>query len=116
MRERAALLGGRLEAGVGDGAFRVRARLPVRRRQERRDRVRVLIVDDDDLMRAGLRAVLSSDDAIEVVGEAARRPRGDRARARAQPDVVLMDVRMPEPRRHRRDARAARGVARRRAS
>ena len=32
--------------------------------------VRVLLVDDDDLMRAGLKAVLSSDDAIEVVGEA----------------------------------------------
>ena len=32
--------------------------------------VRVLLVDDDDLMRAGLRSVLSSDDAIEVVGEA----------------------------------------------
>ena len=31
-------------------------------------RVRVLLVDDDDLMRAGLKAVLSSDDAIEVVG------------------------------------------------
>jgi DNA-binding NarL/FixJ family response regulator len=33
-------------------------------------RVRVLLVDDDDLMRAGLKAVLSSDDAIEIVGEA----------------------------------------------
>jgi DNA-binding NarL/FixJ family response regulator len=57
--------------------------------------VRVLIVDDDDLMRAGLRAVLSSDDSIEVVGEAADGRDGvDRAR-RLQPDVVLMDVRMP---------------------
>ncbi|MDF2750905.1 MAG: putative two-component system response regulator, partial [Gaiellaceae bacterium] len=34
------------------------------------DRVRVLLVDDDDLMRAGLRSVLSSDDTIEVAGEA----------------------------------------------
>jgi DNA-binding NarL/FixJ family response regulator len=33
-------------------------------------RVRVLLVDDDDLMRAGLKAVLSSDDTIEIVGEA----------------------------------------------
>ena len=32
--------------------------------------VRVLLVDDDDLMRAGLRAVLSSDETVEVVGEA----------------------------------------------
>jgi DNA-binding NarL/FixJ family response regulator len=58
--------------------------------------VRVLVVDDDDLMRAGLKAVLSSDDAIEVVGEA-----GDGftavSEARAhRPDVVLMDVRMPD--------------------
>jgi DNA-binding NarL/FixJ family response regulator len=57
--------------------------------------VRVLLVDDDDLMRAGLRAVLSSDTAIEVVGEAADgRDAVARARAR-RPDVVLMDVRMP---------------------
>jgi DNA-binding NarL/FixJ family response regulator len=59
-------------------------------------RVRVLLVDDDDLMRAGLRAVLSSDETIEVVGEAGdgRAAIGE-ARAR-RPDVVLMDVRMPD--------------------
>ncbi len=57
--------------------------------------VRVLIVDDDDLMRAGLRAVLSSDETIDVVGEAADGRDGiDHAR-RLRPDVVLMDVRMP---------------------
>jgi DNA-binding NarL/FixJ family response regulator len=58
--------------------------------------VRVLLVDDDDLMRAGLKAVLSSDDAIEVVGEAADgRAALDEVRA-LSPDVVLMDVRMPD--------------------
>jgi DNA-binding NarL/FixJ family response regulator len=58
--------------------------------------VRVLLVDDDDLMRAGLRAVLSSDETIEVVGEASSgRLAVENARAR-NPDVVLMDVRMPD--------------------
>jgi DNA-binding NarL/FixJ family response regulator len=57
--------------------------------------VRVLLVDDDDLMRAGLKAVLSSDDSIRVVGEAADgRAAVEAARIHA-PDVVLMDVRMP---------------------
>jgi DNA-binding NarL/FixJ family response regulator len=57
--------------------------------------VGVLIVDDDKLMRAGLRAVLSSDDEIAVVGEAGDgRAAIDSAR-RLAPDVVLMDVRMP---------------------
>ena len=59
-------------------------------------RVRVLLVDDDDLMRAGLRAVLSSDPALDVVGEA-HDGRVAVAEVRAQrPDVVLMDVRMPD--------------------
>jgi len=58
--------------------------------------VRVLIADDDDLMRAGLRAVLSSDKTIHVVGDAGDgRAAVDRTRALA-PHVVLMDVRMPD--------------------
>jgi DNA-binding NarL/FixJ family response regulator len=58
--------------------------------------VRVLLVDDDDLMRAGLRSVLSSDPTIEVVGEAnGGRTAVERVRELG-PDVVLMDVRMPD--------------------
>jgi DNA-binding NarL/FixJ family response regulator len=57
--------------------------------------VRVLLVDDDDLMRAGLRSVLSSDETIEVVGEAGDgRVAGQRVRE-LSPDVVLMDIRIP---------------------
>jgi DNA-binding NarL/FixJ family response regulator len=60
------------------------------------ERVRVLLVDDDDLMRAGLRSVLSSDETIEVVGEAGdgRVALGEVRKLR--PDLVLMDIRMPD--------------------
>jgi DNA-binding NarL/FixJ family response regulator len=57
---------------------------------------RVLIVDDDDLMRAGLAELLSNDPTIEIVGQAST---GRQAIARVPslaPDVVLMDVRMPD--------------------
>ncbi len=58
--------------------------------------IRVLLVDDDELLRAGLRSVISSDPRSEVVGEAAGgRHALERVRALA-PDLVLMDVRMPD--------------------
>ncbi|RKN39665.1 response regulator [Micromonospora endolithica] len=58
-------------------------------------RLRVLLVDDDDLMRAGLRAVLSVDDGIDVVGEASDGREAVELTRALDPDVVLMDVRMP---------------------
>jgi DNA-binding NarL/FixJ family response regulator len=61
-----------------------------------RPRVRVLIVDDDALMRAGLRGVLSSDQAIELVGEASDGRQAVHRTRQLGPDIVLMDVRMPD--------------------
>jgi DNA-binding NarL/FixJ family response regulator len=59
------------------------------------EQVTVVLVDDDDLMRAGLRSVLSSDETIDVVGEAGDgREAIDRIR-QLRPDLVLMDIRMP---------------------
>lgn len=57
--------------------------------------VRVLVVDDNDLLRAGLVTVLESDPGIEVVGQAASGPDAVRRCAEHAPDVVLMDVEMP---------------------
>jgi len=59
------------------------------------DPIRVMVVDDDELMRTGLRAVLSSDEGIEVVEEAGDGEQAVRRARRSRPEVVLMDVRMP---------------------
>jgi DNA-binding NarL/FixJ family response regulator len=57
--------------------------------------IKVLLVDDEGLVRSGFRALLDSEDDIEVVGEAANGAQAvEQARA-ARPDVVLMDIRMP---------------------
>ena len=58
--------------------------------------VRVLIVEDDALMRAGLRGVLSGDPAIEVVGEASDGREVLHRTRLLSPDIVLMDIRMPD--------------------
>jgi len=57
---------------------------------------RVLIADDDHLMRAGLVELLSIDSTIEIVGQAATGREAVQRASRLAPDVVLMDVRMPD--------------------
>jgi DNA-binding NarL/FixJ family response regulator len=58
--------------------------------------IRVLLVDDQELVRSGFRLILDLADGIEVVGEAANGREAVRLAKDLDPDVVLMDVRMPE--------------------
>jgi DNA-binding NarL/FixJ family response regulator len=58
--------------------------------------VKVLIADDQSLVRSGFRMVLESAGDLEVVGEAANGRQAISSARRLRPDVVLMDVRMPE--------------------
>jgi DNA-binding NarL/FixJ family response regulator len=58
-------------------------------------KVRLLIADDQPLMRAGFRAVLEATGEMEVVGEASDGQEAVKAARALKPDVVLMDVRMP---------------------
>jgi len=75
---------------------------------------RVLIADDDALMRAGLVELLTADPGIEIVGQAATGRQAAEQARRLAPEVVLMDVRMPDldgiaaTRRLAREAPAAR--------
>jgi DNA-binding NarL/FixJ family response regulator len=57
--------------------------------------IRVLLADDQELVRAGFRALLEAEDDIEVVGEAVDGAHAVAEAARHRPDLVLMDVRMP---------------------
>ncbi|MGD9144455.1 MAG: response regulator transcription factor [Anaerolineae bacterium] len=59
------------------------------------DCIRVLLVDDQRLMREGLRILLELESGLDIVGEAADGHAALEAYADLQPDVVLMDVRMP---------------------
>jgi DNA-binding NarL/FixJ family response regulator len=58
--------------------------------------IRVLLVDDHAMLRAGFRAILSTQPDIEVVGEAATGAEGVRLATDLQPDVITMDVQMPD--------------------
>jgi len=57
--------------------------------------IRVAIADDQELVRAGLRLIVAGEADLEVIGEAASGEEAITLAQRAQPDVLLMDVRMP---------------------
>ena len=57
--------------------------------------IRVLLVDDQELVRTGFRMVLTGEEDIEVVGEAANGQDAIELAARTRPDVIVMDIRMP---------------------
>ena len=57
--------------------------------------ITVVLADDQALVRAGFKALLDAEDGIEVVGEASDGDEAVRLAAATQPDVILMDIRMP---------------------
>lgn len=59
-------------------------------------RVTLLLVDDSEVVRAGLRTLLSTDPRLDVLGEAGTVAAGVEAAARLNPDVVLLDIRLPD--------------------
>ena len=93
LAERVALAGGELDHGPDAAATSSCAR---RCRGRRDATVRVLLVDDDALVRSGLRMMLAGAERIEVVGEADDGRGVLAAVDRHRPDVVLMDIRMPQ--------------------
>ncbi|PRB11643.1 DNA-binding response regulator [Microbacterium sp. MYb72] len=60
------------------------------------ERIRVLIVDDHELIRRGMRMVLDAEDDLDVIGEAVSGTDAVHQAEQLAPDVVLMDIRMPE--------------------
>ncbi len=59
-------------------------------------RIRLLIVDDSEVVRTGLRTLLGTEPSLEVIGEAVNVATGVAAAAKLNPDVVLLDIRLPD--------------------
>ena len=112
IRERLEALGGRLEiakAPGGGACFRLllpaeaqdplpppeTADAPLRRRRPRKDGIRLLVVDDHQVVREGMVELLNREDNLVVVGEAANGEEAIRLVESLCPDAVLMDVDLP---------------------
>jgi len=72
------------------------AKLPSQQCEAGEERVRVLVADDHAVLRQGLVGLLEDYDSIDVVGEAADGLEAVKEALRLQPDVVLMDITMPQ--------------------
>ncbi len=112
MRERLHQLGGDLSVDFGTSGTRVMATLPIRKSAESESdesesslsltirsaedaRRRILIADDHELMRRGLRGLLESHDEWAVCGEAVEGNEAVRKSTELRPDLVIMDVNLP---------------------
>ena len=93
MRDRATIAGGTFQCGAADGRR-------LRRRRRAADRgadgvIRTLVADDQQVVREGFAALLGTQEDMTVVASAADGAEAVRLSAEHDPDVVLMDVRMP---------------------
>ena len=59
-------------------------------------RIRVLLIDDSEVVRTGLRTLIGTEASLEVIGDAVNVATGVEAAARSKPDVVLLDIRLPD--------------------
>ncbi len=95
MRERALAYGGNLHTGPrAEGGWRVHA--SASQPGSPMSSIRILLADDQELMRMGFRMVIESQPDLLIVGEAVDGHQAIEAVAECSPDIVLMDVRMPE--------------------
>ena len=90
--ERTAVLGGRMSAGPAWRILAARGRTAAAGQAV----IRVLLADDEELVRSGLRAIIDAEPDLEVVGEAADGQEATALVRRLAPHVVLMDIRMPQ--------------------